>query len=69
MGLEIPYLFTMNPATKRGPTSMATSPAFLGYPIGRADGLDRTITGLFAKESSNSGKIKPAVQPSLSSFL
>jgi hypothetical protein len=46
--------------TKKGPTSVAMSPTFLGRPIGRADGPDRTITGLFTKEPLNSGKIDPA---------
>jgi hypothetical protein len=55
--------------TKRGPTSVATSPIFLGRLIGRADGPDRAITGLFTKEPLNSGKIEPAVQPPLSAFL
>jgi hypothetical protein len=55
--------------TKKGPTSVATSPTFLDRPIGRADGPDRAITGLFTKEPSNSGTIEPAVQPPLSAFL
>ena len=54
---------------KRGPASVATSPAYPGRRIGRADGLDRPILGHFAKKSSSSGKIQPAVRPPLSEFL
>jgi len=39
--------------------SVATSPAFPGRPIGRANGLDLPFPGHFAKKSSDFTEINP----------
>jgi len=41
------------------PVSVATSPAFPGRPIGRANGLDLPFPGHFAKKSSDFTEINP----------
>jgi hypothetical protein len=55
----------------RGPTSVATSRANRGRPIGRtADGRpDRASSRLFAKKTFNFREIAPVVQPPLSEHL
>ena len=58
-----------NPAPKRGPSSVATSPAFPGHRIGRADGPDRASLGLFAKKPLNFSRINPQSRPPLSFFF
>jgi hypothetical protein len=45
------YLFHMNPASKSWPANVATSPAFRGRSIGRADSPDRADHGFFAKKA------------------
>jgi len=45
--------------------SVATSPAFPGRPIGRANGLDLPFPGHFAKKILGLYRNQPAVQPLL----
>src|SRR6185437_3583314 len=47
----------------------ATSLAFLGRRIGRADGPDLAFSGHFTQKSSNFLEIQPAVHPSLSKMF
>jgi hypothetical protein len=49
----------MNPAPKRRPGSVATSPAIPGRRIGRADGPDRASFGHFAKKFLIFNEINP----------
>ena len=59
----------MNPGSKSWPARVATSPAFLGRSIGRADGPDRASRGLFSKKTSSFSRINPQYRPPLRFFF